>query len=79
LKKRSKKLLPIAARLAGSARKGTKVFWFFFSKKNIFPLSYFLSEHIRPNLTRIVVQARKFHQRSSRGDARYDQPESKAF
>jgi hypothetical protein len=36
LKKRSKKLLPVGARLPGSARKGIKVFWFFFSKKNIF-------------------------------------------
>jgi len=35
LKKRSKKLLPSGACLAGSARKGIKVFWFFFSKKNI--------------------------------------------
>jgi hypothetical protein len=35
LKKRSKKLLPFGARLSGSVRKGIKVFWFFFSKKNI--------------------------------------------
>jgi hypothetical protein len=30
LKKRSKKLLDFGARLAGSVRKGKKVFWFFF-------------------------------------------------
>jgi len=34
LKKRSKKLLTLGAGLAGSVRKGKKVFWFFFSKKN---------------------------------------------
>jgi hypothetical protein len=34
LKKRSKKLLPIAARLAGSARKGTKVLVLFFKKEH---------------------------------------------
>jgi hypothetical protein len=34
LKKRSKKLLFLGARLAGSVRKGIKVFWFSFSKKN---------------------------------------------
>jgi len=36
LKKRSKKLLPVGVYLAGSVRKGIKVFWFFFSKKNRF-------------------------------------------
>jgi hypothetical protein len=36
LKKRSKKLLTLGIRLAGSARKEAKVFWFFFSKKNAF-------------------------------------------
>jgi len=36
LKKRSKKLLPVGPHLPGSARKGIKVFWFFFSKKNLF-------------------------------------------
>jgi len=40
LKKRSKKLLAVDARLAGSARQGMKVFWFFFSKKNTFFLFY---------------------------------------
>jgi hypothetical protein len=35
LKKRSKKLLPVGTRLSGSVRQRTKVFWFFFSKKNI--------------------------------------------
>jgi len=35
LKKRSKKLLTVGTHLAGSVRKGIKVFWFFFSKKNI--------------------------------------------
>jgi hypothetical protein len=39
LKKRSKKLLILGARLAGNARKGVKVFWFFFSKKNILPFA----------------------------------------
>jgi hypothetical protein len=39
LKKRSKKLLTVGAWLPGSVRKGIKVFWFFFSKKN--SLSYF--------------------------------------
>jgi hypothetical protein len=39
LKKRSKRLLIIGARLAGSARKGTKVFCFFFSKKKTFPVT----------------------------------------
>jgi hypothetical protein len=34
LKKRSKKLLFFGANLTGSARHVTKVFWFFFSKKN---------------------------------------------
>jgi len=34
LKKRTKKLLPFRAGLAGSVRKVVKVFWFFFSKKN---------------------------------------------
>jgi hypothetical protein len=33
LKKRSKKLLPVGTRLSGSVRQRTKVFWFFFSKK----------------------------------------------
>jgi len=37
LKKRSKKLLIVGVYLAGSLHKGTKVFWFFFSKKNILP------------------------------------------
>jgi hypothetical protein len=37
LKKRSKKLLNAVASLLGSARQRTKVFWFFFSKKNILP------------------------------------------
>jgi hypothetical protein len=36
LKKRTKKLLKLGLRLSGSARTGTKVFWFFFSKKNRF-------------------------------------------
>jgi len=36
LKKRSKKLLTRGARLDGSARKGKKVFCFFFSKKKSF-------------------------------------------
>jgi len=36
LKKRSKKLLFLGVYLAGSVRKGKKVFWFFFSKKNAF-------------------------------------------
>jgi len=36
LKKSSKKLLTLGARLSGSARKGAKVFCFFFSKKNVF-------------------------------------------
>jgi hypothetical protein len=39
LKKRSKKLLPLGARIAGSVGKVIKVFWFFFSKKNTFFLS----------------------------------------
>jgi hypothetical protein len=40
LKKRSKRLLIIGARLAGRARKGTKVFCFFFSKKKtLFPFT----------------------------------------
>jgi hypothetical protein len=33
--------LPVGARLPGIARKGMKVFWFFFSKKN----SFFLPHH----------------------------------
>jgi hypothetical protein len=41
LKKRSKKLLTRGARLPGSVRERTKVFWFFFSKKNILPSSAF--------------------------------------
>jgi hypothetical protein len=36
LKKRSKKLLSLGKGLTGSASKGIKVFWFFFSKKNCF-------------------------------------------
>jgi hypothetical protein len=35
-KKSSKELLPVGASLAGSARKGIKVFCFFFSKKKAF-------------------------------------------
>jgi hypothetical protein len=34
LKKRSKKLLGVGSRLTGSVRRGSEVFWFFFSKKN---------------------------------------------
>jgi hypothetical protein len=37
LKKRSKKLLDIVTRLSGGVRQGIKVFWFFFSKKNMLP------------------------------------------
>jgi hypothetical protein len=36
LKKRSKKLLVFGASLATKLRQEAKVFWFFFSKKNIF-------------------------------------------
>jgi hypothetical protein len=36
LKKRSKKLLERCRGLSGSVRHQTKVFWFFFSKKNRF-------------------------------------------
>jgi hypothetical protein len=35
LKKRSKKLLDLGLHLSGSAYQVAKVFWFFFSKKNI--------------------------------------------
>jgi hypothetical protein len=35
LKKRSKKLLSLGVGLAGSVRQVAKVFWFFFSKKNM--------------------------------------------
>jgi uncharacterized protein (DUF885 family) len=45
LKKRSKKLLTFGAGLAGSLRTGTRVFWFFFSKKNIFFLFFCASAH----------------------------------
>jgi hypothetical protein len=37
LKKRSKKLFHAVASPLGNARQRTKVFWFFFSKKNILP------------------------------------------
>jgi hypothetical protein len=36
LKKRTKKLFPVGARLSDGALQMIKVFWFFFSKKNAF-------------------------------------------
>jgi hypothetical protein len=40
LKKRSKKLLAVGLSLSSGVRHRSKVFWFFFSKKNCLP--YFL-------------------------------------
>ena len=43
MKKRSKKLFTCCRGLAGNARERIKVFWFFFSKKNILSFLFFLS------------------------------------
>jgi len=48
LKKRSKKLLDIVTRLSGGVRQEIKVFWFFFSKKNILPDSIPSQANYRP-------------------------------
>jgi len=51
--KKNQKTFTLGARLAGSARKGTKVFWFFFSKKNI--LLLWFGSTCRPALSAVLV------------------------
>jgi len=57
LKKRTKKLLPVQVRgLAGVSDRcegaGTKVFWFFFSKKNSF---FLVRQSLRPRVGSVTI------------------------